>query len=457
MTDASITPDSGVVLPPHQSYDAITRQIARIPTDYPLRWRWWAGLIASGLLVILMFVSIFWLFYRGVGVWGINIPVNWGIAISNDVWWIGIGHAGTFISAMLLLTNQGWRNSLNRFAEAMTLFAVTCAVMYPVLHLGRPFYFYYMVPYPASMGVWPQFRSPLEWDAFAYTTYLTLSVLFWYVGLIPDLATARDRARRRRWKMFFGIFALGWRGSTLHWLRWRRAYMILAGLAMPLVVSVHSGVSLLFAVGPIPGWDSTIFPPYFVLGAVFSGFAVVMMIAVTLRHAFRLDNLVTARHLDLLAQFLLATGLLTMSGYLFDAFTAWYSGNVYEYQTLMDRLTRGYSPAYWSAVVLNFVPLQALWFRGARRSPVFLFAVGLSVTIGMWFERYMLVVTGLYRDYLVSSWGPYHASFWEWSLFFGMVGLFVFLFFLFVRFLPMISISEDKEVLHRNREKVGSA
>jgi molybdopterin-containing oxidoreductase family membrane subunit len=380
-------------------------------------------------------------------VWGNNIPVNWGLAIANYIWFLGIGHAGTLISAMLLLLHAHWRNSLNRFAEAMTLFAVICAGLYPILHLGRPWLFYWMAPYPNTMTLWPQFKSPLTWDFFAVLTYLTVSVLFWYIGIVPDLAAVRDRAKKRWHQVFYGLAALGWRGSARHWARWRQSYRLTAAIAVPLVVSVHSEVSLLFAAGPVPGWASTVFPPYFVLGAAFSGFAVVAMIAVVLRHALGLEDLVRERHLDLLGKFLLSSGLMTAYGYWAEVFDVLYAGEKQELGTLMDRLGGAYAWSYWGAVVANFLPLQFLWFRSVRTSPLLLFLIGLSVTIGMWFERYMLLVTSLYRDWLVSSWGEYHVSFWEWALFAGMFGIFLVPFLLFIRFLPVVSSFEVKEAL----------
>lgn len=444
MTDVAIPPRSGA---------ALTHEIVDIALDYPDRRGWWICFGVSLLLLFWFFVSVGVLFWRGVGVWGLNIPVAWGLAISNYIWFLGIGHAGTLISAMLLLLQEHWRNSLNRFAEAMTLFAVVCAGLYPILHLGRPWLFYWMAPYPSTMGVWPQFKSPLTWDFFAVLTYLTVSVLFWYVGIVPDLASARDRATKRRYQVFYGLAALGWRGSARHWVRWRQAYRLTAAIAVPLVVSVHSEISLLLAAGPIPGWTSTVFPPYFVLGAAFSGFAVVSMIAVLLRHALRLGDLVTERHLDLLAKLLLATGLMTAYGYWAEAFDALYAGRKLELDTLMDRVAGAYAWSYWGAVVLNFLPLQLLWFRRLRVSPIALFAVGLSVTIGMWSERYMLLVTTLYRDYLVSSWRHYQVSFWEWSIYAGMLGVFLTSFLLFVRFLPVISAFELKEALFKERAR----
>lgn len=426
---------------------AITAQITQIPLRYPAPRAWWICFCTSLLLLASFVVSASVLLVYGVGVWGNNIPVNWGLAIANYIWFLGIGHAGTLISAMLLLLNAHWRNSLNRFAEAMTLFAVVCAGLYPILHLGRPWFFYWIVPYPNTMTLSPQFKSPLSWDFFAVLTYLTVSVLFWYIGIVPDLASVRDRAKKRWQQVLYGLGALGWRGSARHWARWNQAYRLTAAIAVPLVVSVHSEISLLFAAGPIPGWNSTVFPPYFVLGAAFSGFAVVLMIAVVLRHALGLGDFVTERHLDLLARFLLATGLMTAYGYLAEVFDALYGGETQDVATLMDRLSGSYALTYWAAVGLNFLPLQLLWLKTIRRRPVVLLLIGLSVTIGMWFERYMLLVTSLYRDYLVSSWGEYHPSVWEWALYAGMLGVFFTPFLLFVRFLPVISAFEVKEAL----------
>ena len=443
---ATVHPES--LTAPGVDVRSITRDVAQVPLAFPSPRAWWIGFGISCLGVLVFLISAFWLFYRGVGIWGNNNPVFWGLAISNYVWWIGMGHAGTLISALLLLINKGWRNSLNRFAEAMTVFAVIQAAMYPILHLGRPWLFYWLIPYPNTMEVWPQFKSPLEWDVFAVGTYLLVSVLFWYVGLIPDLAGVRDRAKKRVWQVFFGLLALGWRNSAVHWQRWQVCYWILAGLALPLVISVHSGVAMLFAGGIEPGWHTTIYPPYFVIGAVFEGFAVVLLISITLRHAFSLHHLVTDRHLDQLAKLLLAFGLMTAYGYLFEAFGAWYSGDPYERQTLMDRFVGDYAWAYWGAIATNFVVLQACWFRRVRRNARLLLVVGVSVTVGMWLERFMLVTTALYRDFLPSSYQAYVPSFWEWSLFLGTIGVFFFLFFLFVRLLPMISMFEVKEVLH---------
>lgn len=426
---------------------APTRRIAGITLDYPTPRRWWIAMAVGSVLVAVWILSIAVLFSVGVGVWGINIPVGWGLAITNTIWWIGIGHAGTLISTLLLMTGAAWRTSLNRFAEAMTVFAVICAATFPILHLGRPHLFFWLVPHPNQLSLGPQYRSPLEWDIFAITSYLLVSVIFWYVGLIPDLAAVRDRARSKAARIFYGILALGWTGSGTAWFAWRRAYLILAGLALPLVVSVHSGVAMLLAAGPVPGWHTTIFPPYFVLGAVFSGFAVVAMLAVMLRHGFGLFRLIRRHHLSMIAVMLLTSGLMTAYGYVMDAFGAWYSADPYERETLADRLTGPWAGVYWGAVILNFATVQLFWFRNLRRSPAIVFGVGLAVTIGMWLERYMLVVSGLARDFLVSSWDDYAPTIWEWGLLAGSVGVFVVLFGLFVRFLPIISIFETRELI----------
>lgn len=437
---------------PDLSYEGVDRRVARVPLAFPASRGWWIGFAVSFAVVLLLLVAIAWLFLYGVGIWGIQMPVPWGLAIVNYVWWIGMGHAGTLISAFLLVTNRGWRNSLNRFAEAMTVFAVICAALYPILHLGRPWLFYWLLPYPNVMDLWPQFRSPLVWDVFAVGTYLIVSVIFWYVGLIPDLATMRDRAVGRGWKIFYGILCLGWRGAARHWIRWQRAYWIVAGLAVPLVVSVHSGVSMLFAVGLEPGWHSTLFPAYFVIGAIFEGFAVVILIALVMRHAFGWRELVTDRHLDILAKILLGTGLATTFGYLFEIFGAWYSGDAFERKTIVDRAIGVYAWSFWAMVLFNVAAIQLLWPPRLRRNLLVLGGVAALVTLGMWFERFMLVASTLYRDFLPSAWRDYWPSWWEWITFVGMIGLFFFLFYLFVRLIPAISMFEVKEVLRHERE-----
>jgi len=426
------------------SDERAAQRVLALPTRFPAPTAWLVSMGVALSLLALFLVSVGVLFAQGPGVWGNNIPVGWGFPIINYVWWLGIGHAGTLISAMLLLLGQDWRNTLNRFAEAMTLFAVTCAGLYPILHLGRPWRFYWMAPYVSTMGVWPQFRSPLTWDFFAVLTYLIVSTLFWYIGIIPDLAAARDRATRRRWQVLFGLGALGWRGQASHWQRWQQAYRLTAAIAVPLVVSVHSEISLLFAAGPIPGWASTVFPPYFVLGAAFSGFAVVSMLTVWLRWMLGLHALVTPRHLDMLGRLTLATGLMTAYGYVAEVFAAAWAGG-HEMATLTARVTGPYAWSWWGAVLLNFVPLQLLWSQRARTRPLVLLLVGACATVGMWLERFMLVVTSLHHDWLASSAHRYVPTFWDWSLFAGTIGLFLTLFLLFVRLLPVISAFEVRE------------
>jgi molybdopterin-containing oxidoreductase family membrane subunit len=408
---------------------------------------WYVATALCALLVLVLTVSIAYLLYRGVGIWGILIPVAWGFAIANFVWWIGIGHAGTLISAILLLLRQDWRESINRFAETMTLFAVMCAGLFPLLHLGRPWFFYWLFPYPSQMWIWPQFRSPLVWDFFAVSTYFTVSLIFWYLGLIPDLAALRDRARTRRARVAFGILAVGWRGSAAHWQRYRKAYLLLAGLATPLVVSVHSVVSLDFAYAQVPGWHSTIFPPYFVAGAIYSGFAVVLDIAIALRALYRLHDIITLRHLENCAKLLLAVGMIVLYAYVMEAFMAWYSGNLYELYLHWNRALGPYATWFWAYIFCNVVVVQAVWFRPVRRSPFWLFVIGLLVNTGMWIERVVIVIVSLNRDFLPSSWGFYWPTVWDWATLVGTVGFFTLGLCLFIRYLPIIPMSETAKLL----------
>jgi Ni/Fe-hydrogenase subunit HybB-like protein len=408
---------------------------------------WYVGTALTALLVLMFLVAVSYLFAVGVGIWGVNVPVAWGMAIGNFVWWIGIGHAGTLISAILLLLRQQWRTSINRFAEAMTLFAVICAGLFPILHLGRPWFFYWLAPYPSTMGVWPQFRSPLIWDFFAVGTYLTVSLLFWYLGLVPDLASLRDRARRRRTRIIFGVLALGWRGAARHWQRYEQTYYLLAALATPLVVSVHSVVSFDFAVANVPGWHSTIFPPYFVAGALFSGFAMVLTIAIPLRVAYQLQDFITERHIDLLAKMMLAAGLVVAYSYLMELFISWYSANQYEQYVILNRMFGPYWPLYWIYMACNVLAIQLIWFRAVRRTHMLLWVIALLVNAGMWTERFVIVVTSLHRDFLPSSWGIYTPTIWDWATLLGTLGLFSFLLFLFIRGLPMISVHEMRRLL----------
>lgn len=407
---------------------------------------WFIGATIGFALMMVMLASVGWLLFRGLGVWGINVPVGWGFAIINFVWWVGIGHAGTLISAILLLMHQQWRNSINRFAEAMTLFAVACAGLFPALHVGRPWKAFYLFPYPDTMALWPQFRSPLLWDVFAVSTYATVSMLFWFVGLIPDLASMRDQAKNRFVQWFYGLLAMGWRGSAQHWQRYESAYILLAGLATPLVVSVHSVVSFDFAVSQLPGWHSTIFPPYFVAGAVFSGFAMVLTLVIPLRKFYRLEDFITARHIDLMAKVMLATGLIVAYGYIIETFTDWYSGGLYEIAMIRTRTLGPYAWSYWGLMLFNVLLPQTLWVKNIRRNVVALFFIAIGVNIGMWLERFVIVITSLHRGALPSSWGMYTPTVWDWGLFLGSLGLFFSLLFLFIRVLPMISIFEIRQL-----------
>jgi molybdopterin-containing oxidoreductase family membrane subunit len=429
------------------NYDTVNRKISSIVLTRGTTLGWIAGFAASFALMMVLFYSIAVLVVRGIGIWGINVPVSWGFAIVNFVWWVGIGHAGTLISAILLLLRQQWRTSINRFAEAMTLFAVASAGIFPLIHIGRLHYFYYLFPYPATTGMWPQFRSPLMWDVFAISTYATVSLLFWYVGLIPDLAAMRDRAKRPFARVLFGFFALGWRGAARHWERYQQAYLLLAGLATPLVVSVHTVVSFDFAVSLIPGWHATIFPPYFVAGAIFSGFAMVLTLCIPLRALFRLQDFITQWHLDNMAKVMLAAGLIVAYGYTMELFAAWYSGEIYEVAMVLNRFFGPYAFLYWMLWVTNIIIPQLLWFPAVRANTVALFLLSIIINIGMWLERFIIVVTSLAQDFLPSSWGIYAPTGWDWSTYLGSMGLFLTLLFLFVRLLPMISIYEMQELL----------
>ena len=440
-------PASPAIIGPGYSFGSVTDKISAIVQTRPTTWRWVVGFSISFAFVNLLFLSITVLLVKGVGIWGINMPVAWGFAIVNFVWWVGIGHAGTLISAILLLLRQKWRTSINRFAEAMTLFAVMCAGLFPLLHMGRPWFFYWLTPYPNTMNIGPQFRSPLVWDVFAVLTYFTVSLLFWYVGLIPDFATLRDRTKKPSLQIIYGILAMGWRGSARHWFRYEKAYLMLAGLATPLVVSVHTVVSFDFAVAILPGWHTTIFPPYFVAGAIFSGFAMVITLSIPLRTFFGLEDFITIRHLENMAKILLTTGLIVAYGYLIEMFTAWYSGNEFEQFVVLNRFLGPYAPIYYLLLFCNVVAPQVLWSRRMRSNVPVLFVLSLIVNVGMWTERFIIVVTSLHRDFLPSSWGMYYPTFWDWSTYLGTIGLFVCLLFLFVRFLPVISIFEIRTLL----------
>jgi molybdopterin-containing oxidoreductase family membrane subunit len=447
---AAIAEDSRPpVLEPGYTYGSVTDKIASIVLTGRPPTSWYVGLVVSFSLVMMLFYALSYLLVRGVGIWGINMPVAWGFAIINFVWWIGIGHAGTLISAILLLLKQEWRTSINRFAEAMTLFAVACAGLFPLFHMGRPWFFYWLLPYPNTMDLWPQFRSPLVWDAFAVSTYALVSLLFWYVGLIPDLATLRDRSHSGIGRFIYGALAMGWRGSAAHWHRYELTYLLLAGLATPLVVSVHTIVSLDFAVAQVPGWHTTIFPPYFVAGAIFSGFAMVITLAVPLRAMYGLHDFITIRHLDNMAKVMLATGLIVGYGYAMEIFNNWYSGNQYEWFVTTNRAEGPYHVMFWGLMFCNIAAPQLLWFERLRQKPLVLFLIALVVNTGMWLERYIIVVTSLHRSFVPSEWGMYAGTAWDWATFIGTLGLFLALMFVFIRVLPMISISEMRTLVEK--------
>jgi molybdopterin-containing oxidoreductase family membrane subunit len=413
----------------------------------PMTRGWKIGFAICGLLTLNLLVMVTLTVLRGIGLWGNNIPVAWGFGIINFVWWIGIGHAGTFISAILLLLEQRWRTSINRFTEGMTLFAVIQAGLFPLLHLGRPWFAYWLFPYPSVMDTWPQVRSALPWDAAAVTTYFSVSVMFWYLGLVPDLAALRDRAPNRTRRIVYGIFALGWRGSVRQWRHYHVAYLLLAGLATPLVLSVHSIVSLDFASTILPGWHSTIFPPFFVAGAILSGFAMVLILILPARRVFGLYNVITPRHLDASAKMLLITSWIVAYSYIAELFTAWYSGERNEvYQQLVNRPFGWYGWAYWLMLFCNCVATQVFWSRRMRRSPVVLFAVSVLVSIGMWFERFEIIVVSLSRDFLPSSWHIFIPTWVDLGILAGTLGFFGLLFLAFLRVVPFVPVTELKQM-----------
>jgi len=430
----------------HKDFHGVSEQVSSVvEKKAPRMWLLLLGVTFSMLLVLAGALGR--LVSTGVGVWGLNHPVGWAWDITGFVFWIGIGHAGTLISAILFLFRQQWRTSINRAAEAMTLMAVACALIYPAFHIGRVWVAYYLFPLPNQMTMWVNFRSPLLWDVFAVNTYGTVSLLFWYMGLVPDVATLRDRATTRTRQIAYGILALGWRGSHRHWLNYEKAYMILAGISTPLVLSVHTIVSFDFATSVIPGWHTTIFPPYFVAGAVFSGFGMVMTLLILTRWVYGLENLITTRHLENMAKIMLATCSMVSYGYLMEFFIAWYSGNEYERFHFMNREFGPYAWAGWTMLTCNaFIP-QLFWFKKCRTSIPILFVISITTNIGMWFERFVIIVVSLHRDFLPSSWGYFRPSLVDIATFAGTFGLFGTLYLLFVRFLPALALSEIKGVM----------
>jgi Ni/Fe-hydrogenase subunit HybB-like protein len=431
------------------TFGTVSDKIGDVTLKKKTPFHWFIGFGIAFMVAQLLMFTVVKLLATGIGIWGNNQPVGWAFDIINFVWWIGIGHAGTLISAILLLLNQKWRTSINRFAEAMTLFAVACAAMFPLLHTGRPWLAaYWLFPYPNTMGIWPQFRSPLIWDVFAVSTYATISLLFWYVGLIPDLATLRDRAKNKWFKFVYGILSWGWRGSARHWHRYEIAYLLLAGISTPLVLSVHSIVSFDFSVSQVPGWHATIFPPYFVAGAIFAGFAMVLILCIPLRVWYGMKDFITDTHLIYMGKVMLATGLIVVYGYAMEAFFGWYSASQYEVFMVKNRIWEGpYWWSYWLLIICNGLSIQLLWFKRFRESPFWLFMISIVVSIGMWLERFVIIVTSLNRDFLPSSWAMYSPSMFDWSMFIGTIGFFFSLIYLFVRFLPIISIFEVRTLL----------
>ncbi len=436
------------IIGPGHTFASVNDKISAIVLLRGTSFGWVVGFGIAFMIFMMMLMSISYLLFRGVGIWGINNRVDWGFDIINFVWWIGIGHAGTLISAILLLLHQKWRTSINRFAEAMTLFAVACAGLFPVLHLGRPWYAYFLFPYPNTLGMYfPQFRSPLEWDVFAVSTYASVSLVFWYVGLIPDLATLRDRAKSWIPKTIYGIFSLGWRGSARHWHRYETIYLLLAGLSTPLVLSVHSIISFDFSVSLLPGWHATFFPPYFVAGAVFAGFAMVMTLAIPVRWVYGLEDFITDKHLENMGKITLVTGNIVFYSYLMELFYGWYSANEYEQFMVHNRLFGPYGYMLWALYFCNGVMPQFLWSKKIRTNSIWLFVISMFISVGMWLERYVIIVVSLHRTFLPSAWGTYSGTFWDWSLYIGTMGFFLTLLFLFIRLLPMISISEMQMLL----------
>ena len=442
------------VIAPDATLGSVTEKIGGIVLLRKFTVGWILGFAIFFLMLQLLAIGVTYLLFKGVGIWGLNIPIGWGFAIVNFVWWIGIGHAGTLISAILLLLNQSWRNSINRFAEAMTIFAVCCAGMFPIIHMGRSWIAYWLFPYPNTMAIWPQFRSPLAWDVFAVSTYFTISLVFWYVGLIPDFASLRDQAKHRWQQILFGSLSLGWRGSAFHWARYEKASLLLAGLSTPLVLSVHSVISFDFSISILPGWHTTIFPPYFVAGAVYDGFAMVLTLMIPLRKFYGLEGLITQRHINNMAKVMLATGLIVAYGYGMEAFFSLvYANDHLEKFTMQNRMFGPYGFTYWLLIATNIAIPQLLWIFKVRNNLVYLWLISMVINVGMWLERFVIVITSLTRDFVPSSWGTYWPTKWDWIIYLGTIGLFMTLIFLFVRVLPMITMFELRVITPKRTVK----
>jgi Ni/Fe-hydrogenase subunit HybB-like protein len=441
----------GSVIGPEQDFASVSERVSDLALRQKTPLWWYIGAGISMAFFLLFVIACIWTFAAGVGIWGVNIPVAWGLALANYVWWIGIASGGTFISSLFYLVGADWRNGVNRTAESLTLFAAAAAGMMPILHLGRQGLFYWLFPYSTVMGIWPQFLSPLLWDFVALLCYVLNSVVFWYIGLIPDCATLRDRATTRGKQVFYGILALGWRGSARDWRTYKAAYLIMAGIMAPMVVSVHSIVGLDFAAGLIAGWHSTQWPPYFFIGALYSGWAVVLVLIIPLRRLYSLERLITERHLNIIAKLMLATGLMLAYCYLMEVMDPFYSGEPTKVTEFYASAFGHYGATYWARNTLNIFIPQLLWLPFIRRSKVALVAISLGIVSGMWIERYNFVVSALSQDYIPSEWGFYGATFWDWAILLGSAGLVMSGFFLFIRVLPVISMFELREIIRERR------
>src|SRR5579885_2041516 len=436
---------------PEQDFASVTARVSDLVLMQKTPAWWYVGAAISGAFLLLFLVACVWTFAAGVGIWGVNIPVVWGLALANYVWWIGIASGGTFISSLFYLVGADWRNGVNRTAETLTLFAAGAAGMMPILHLGRQGLFYWLFPYATVMGVWPQFLSPLLWDFAALLCYILNSIAFWYIGLIPDCATLRDRATTRRAQVLYGILALGWKGSARDWGAHKAAYLVMAGIMAPMVVSVHSIVGLDFAAGLVAGWHSTQWPPYFFIGALYSGWAVVLVLVIPMRRLYRLERIITERHLDVIAKLMLATGLMLAYCYLMEAMDPFYSGDPAKRTQFMASAFGHYGAAYWARNALNILIPQLLWLPAVRRNHTALGAIALGIVAGMWIERYSFVVSALAQDYIPSEWGFFGATFWDWAILLGSAGMVMFGFFLFLRVLPVVSMFEIRQIIQERR------
>ena len=445
--------DDSPIVPDGLTHSRVTERLSGLVLDRRAPRSWFVAFAISALLLLAFLIGVTYLFEVGVGIFGLNIPVAWGFPIVNTIWWIGIAHAGTLISAVLLLTRQDWRASINRFAEAMAMFAIVCAGLYPIIHLGRPSFFYYLLPLPNTQELWPQWRSPLVWDFFAIATYTLFTSAFLFLSVLPDLATLRDRARSRAGQLFYGTLALGWRNDAVHWARYERATMIMAAVAAPIVLSVTGIISLDLAVSIVPGYHFTIFPPYFVAGALFSGFSTVALLAIVLRWMFGLHDLVTATHLDYLGRMMLLFALVVGYAYTQEIFTAFYSGEEFYRNVYINRWTGPYAPVWWSMLFCNVVLVQFLWSRRVRRSAPALLVLAITSNIGMWLERMQIVFTSTHQDYVPAAWDDNWPTAWDWVVYLGSIGLFTFLLMLFIRVAPLISLHDMRSLLHKRESE----